>query len=194
MARTLEFDYNDALDRATWLFWGTGYSGASLRDLLKIMGIGEGSFYNVFKSKKQLYLDCLKHYKNTVGGKRSAALSSGLTARQGVRALFQSVLDGLDNPQMPRACLLAGSVSWDVLAEPDLRNYVEEELGGVVERLTARLTAGKEAGDLPPEFDTSVVAPIIATYLHGLFRMAPVSYDRPQLERQIDVFLKGLGC
>ncbi len=158
------------------------------------MGIGEGSFCNVFKSKKQLYLQCLKHYRDTVGRRRSAALSSAPTAQQGVRALFQSVLEGLDDPRTPRACLLAGSVSWDVLAEPDLRDYVQDELCGVVDRLINRLTAGKEAGDLPPGFDPNTVAPIIATYLHGLFRMALASYDRPQLERQIDVFLTGLGC
>ena len=194
MARTLGFDYEAALDRATRLFWEIGYSGTSLRDLLKAMGIGEGSFYHVFKSKKQLYLQCLEHYRDTVGRERSAALSSAPTAQQGVRALFQSVLEGLDDPQRPRACMLAGSVSWDVLAEVDLRNYVQEEMDGVVERLTARLAAGKEAGDLPSGFDTSIIAPIIATYLHGLFRIALVSYDRPQLERQIDVFLTGLGC
>ncbi len=194
MARTLGFDYESALERATRLFWESGYSGTSLRDLLKVMKIGEGSFYNVFKSKKQLYLRCLKQYRDTVGKKRSAALLSAPTAKQGVRALFQSVLDGLDDPQMPRTCLLAGSVAWDVLAEPDLRSYVEEELGEVVERLTARLALGKEAGDLPAGFDPGVVAPIIATYLHGLFRMAQAFYDRPQLERQIDVFLTALGC
>ena len=90
MARALGFDYNDALDKATQLFWETGYSGASLRELLKVMGIGEGSFYNVFKSKKQLYLHCLKHYKDTIGRKRNTALLSAPTAKQGVRALFQS--------------------------------------------------------------------------------------------------------
>ena len=194
MARTLGFDYDGALDKATRLFWECGYSGTSLRDLLQVMGIGEGSFYNIFKSKKQLYLCCLKHYRDTVGRTRSAALFSAPTAQGGVRALFRSVLDGLDDPQMPRACLLAGSVSRDVLAEPDLRDFVQEELGGVVERLITRLNAGKEAGDLPAGFDPSVAAPIIATYLHGLFRTAVVSYDRPQLERQIDVFLTGLGC
>ena len=194
MARTLEFDYEDALDKATRLFWETGYSETSLRDLLKVMGIGEGSFYNIFKSKKQLYLECLKHYKDTVGRTRSAALASAPTAQGGVRALFQSVLDGLDDPRMPRACLLVGSVSRDVLGEPDLRDFVQEELGAGVERLAARLTAGKDAGNLPPGFEPDVAAPIIATYLHGLFRTALVSYNRPQLERQIDVFLTGLGC
>ena len=35
MARTLEFDYDTTLDRATRLFWKSGYAGTSLRDLLK---------------------------------------------------------------------------------------------------------------------------------------------------------------
>lgn len=62
MPRNIKFDYDRAIDRATQLFWERGYSNTSLRDLLKIMGIGEGSLYNTFKSKKNLYLKCLKRY------------------------------------------------------------------------------------------------------------------------------------
>ena len=60
MARSIEFDYDQALERATRLFWRDGYAGTSLRDLLKVIGIGEGSFYNTLKSKKRLYIECLK--------------------------------------------------------------------------------------------------------------------------------------
>jgi len=56
MARALEFDYDKAIDKATRVFWKNGYSGTSLRDLLKAIGIGEGSFYNTLTSKKKLYL------------------------------------------------------------------------------------------------------------------------------------------
>lgn len=61
------------------------------------------------------------------------------------------------------------------------------------ERMAARLTADKEAGLLPAEFDPQLVVTVIVTYLQGLWRMALVSYDRRQFERQIDVFLTGLG-
>jgi TetR/AcrR family transcriptional regulator, transcriptional repressor for nem operon len=73
MARTLEFDYTTALERATRLFWENGYPNTSLRDLLKKMGIGEGSFYNTLKSKKNAYLECLKHYNETVNLRRAEA-------------------------------------------------------------------------------------------------------------------------
>jgi TetR/AcrR family transcriptional repressor of nem operon len=101
MARAIAFDYDRALERATWLFWKSGYAGTSLRDLLKIMDIGEGSFYNTLKSKKQLYLACVRRYEETEGRKRGQALMSAPTASRGIHALFGAVLDCLDNPSTP---------------------------------------------------------------------------------------------
>src|SRR5260370_39054013 len=132
MARTLEFDYDKAIDKATRVFWKNGYSGTSLRDLLKGMGIGEGSFYNTLKSKKQLYLECLKHYNDTVGRRRATALFSPASAKEGFRGLFKTLLDDLDDPRTPRVCLLALSVSSDVLAEGDLRKVVQADMAGCV--------------------------------------------------------------
>ena len=194
MARALEFDYTIALEQGSRLFWETGYSNTSLRDLLKKMGIGEGSFYNTLKSKKNAYLECLKHYNATVNRKRGEALFSAPTATAGVRALFQAVLDCLDDPETPsRVCLMAGSLTPEVLAEPDLREYVEQQMSMVAEIITARLAADKEAGLLPAAVEPRLIVPVIVTYLQGLWRMALISYDRPQFEQQIDLFLTSMG-
>lgn len=194
MARTLEFNYTTTLERATRLFWETGYTSTSLRDLLKTMGIGEGSFYNTLKSKKNAYLECLKHYNATVNRSRGEALFSAPTAAAGVRALFHTVLDCLDDPNTPsRLCLMAGSITREVMEEPDLREYVKEQMSLLAERMVARLNADKEAGVLSAELDPELVVPVVVTYLQGLWRMALVSYERPRFERQIDMFLTGLG-
>ena len=194
MARALEFDYTTALERGSRLFWETGYSNTSLRDLLKKMGIGEGSFYNTLKSKKNAYLECLKHYNATVNRKRGEALFSEPTATAGVRALFRTVLDCLDDPETPsRVCLMAGSLTPEVLAEPDLREYVEQQMSMVAEIMTARLASDKEAGLLPAAVEPRLVVPVIVTYLQGLWRMALISYDRPRFEHQIDLFLTSMG-
>jgi len=193
MARALEFDYDTAIDKATRVFWKNGYSGTSLRDLLKAIGIGEGSFYNTLKSKKQLYLKCLKHYNDTVGRRRAEALLSPSSAKEGVRGLFRILLDDLDDPRTPRACLLARSVSSDVLAERDLQELVQTEIAAFVGALSSRLRSAKDTGELSSEFDADGVAHILATYVQGLFRTVLLSYDRPQLERQVDLFLTSLG-
>jgi TetR/AcrR family transcriptional regulator, transcriptional repressor for nem operon len=193
LARALEFDYDKAIDKATRIFWKKGYSGTSLRDLLKGMGIGEGSFYNTLKSKKQLYLECLKHYTDTVGRRRATALLSPASAKEGVRGLFRTVFDDLDDPRTPRVCLMARSVSSDVLAEGDLRKFVQANMAALDGAFSERLKSAKDTGELPPEFEPEVVAQVIGTYLQGLSRTVLLCYDRPQLERQVDLFLTSLG-
>jgi TetR/AcrR family transcriptional repressor of nem operon len=193
MPRKIEFDYPQAVDRATLLFWKKGYSNASLRDLLKVMGIGEGSFYNAFQSKKHLYLECLKHYNDTVSRRRLAALLSGATVQEGVRAFFRMVLDELDDPRTPRICLLAGSLSSDVLAERDLNRYVVSEMGAFQAAFEQRLKSAVVAGQLPSDFHIEATAEVLVTYLQGLFRVIRVLQDRPQVERQIEILLRGVG-
>jgi TetR/AcrR family transcriptional repressor of nem operon len=48
-------------------------------------------------------------------------------------------------------------------------------------------------GELPTNFDAETAAQIVVTYLQGLFRVARVLSDRPELENQIEVLLTGLG-
>jgi TetR/AcrR family transcriptional repressor of nem operon len=194
MARTMEFDYAIAVERATRLFWKTGYAGTSLRSLLEGMRIGESSFYNTLKSKKRAYLECLKHYNATVNLQRGQAFLSAPTAALGMRALFSTVFDCLDDPHTPsRICLMAGSITREVLDEPDLSKYVHGQLSMLAEQMTARFSADQEAGYLPAEFEPELVVPVIVTYLQGLWRMALVSYDRRRFEQQADLFLTRLG-
>jgi TetR/AcrR family transcriptional repressor of nem operon len=193
VGRKLEFDYDKAIERATRLFWQKGYSNTSLRDLLKVMGVGEGSFYNTVKSKKHLYLLCLKHYNDTVSRRRLSALLSESSVKAGIRAFFRTVLDELDDPRTPRVCLLAGSLSSDVLSARDLGKYVVDEMQTFTRGFTERLEAGKAAGELPQDFNSEVAAQVLVTYLQGLFRVIRVLHDREQVEKQIDSLLAGLG-
>jgi len=193
MGRGIEFDYDKAIARATRLFWKTGYSNTSLRDLLKVMNIGEGSFYNTVKSKKNLYLECLKHYRATVMSQRETALFSQTSAKLGVRALFKTVLDQMDDPKRPGLCLMAGSMSRDVLDEKEIRDYIVGEGVASGGRFVELLRSAQESGELPKEFEPAVVAQIIGAYIQGMSRAALISYDRPRIERQVEVLLTGLG-
>ncbi len=193
MGRGIEFDYDKAIDRATRVFWKTGYSNTSLRDLLRAMKIGEGSFYNTVKSKKNLYLECLKHYRATVINERHTALFSQKSPKLGVRALFKTVLDQMDDPKRPGLCLMAGSLSRDVLDEKDIREYILGESAASAGRFIGLLKSAQESGELPKELDPTAVVQIILTYIQGMSRAAQISYDRQRIERQLEVLLKGLG-
>src|SRR5215831_3718996 len=152
MGRKLEFNYERAVERATAVFWAKGYSAASMRHLLKAMGIGEGSFYHLFGSKNRLYLECLRHYNETVTRQRLAVLEAEPSVRKGLRKFFWGLLDDLDNPKRPYVCLMSRSLSSDVIDEAELGAWVKSEMKLFEECIVARLERAKNAGELPADF------------------------------------------
>src|SRR5258708_26868235 len=118
------------------------------------MGSGGGSFYNKLKSMDYAYLECLKHYNTTVGQRRGQAFFSAPTGRAGVRALFNEILNCLDNPRTPsKVCLMAASLTREVLAEPSLKKLVQQEISKMSEAMIARFKAHHQARLLPPYFE-----------------------------------------
>lgn len=193
MGRQLEFDYERAIERATRVFWAKGYSAASMRDLLKAMGIGEGSFYHLFGSKNRLYLECLRHYNETVTKGRLDALEAEPSVRKGLRSFFKGLIDDLDNPKKPHICLMARSLSSDVVDETELGVSVKAGMKSFEEQIAARLERAKREGELPSTFQTEISAQIIFTFLQGYYRVVKVLKPREEMRQQIEALLIRLG-
>jgi TetR/AcrR family transcriptional regulator, transcriptional repressor for nem operon len=193
MSGKKQFDYEGAIHQATLLFWARGYSNTSLRALLGIMKIGEGSFYNSFKSKRHLYLICLKHYHERVTRKRWEVFATEPSVRKAIRRFFEVVLDDLDDPKVPNVCLMAASLASDVLSSRDLKSYVLKEMQALQSALVQRLQSAKAAGELARDFNAAIAAEVIVTYLQGFYRVIRVLHDRAHMEKQIETLLCGLG-
>jgi TetR/AcrR family transcriptional regulator, transcriptional repressor for nem operon len=193
MSGKREFDYDEAMTAATRLFWAKGYANTSLRGLLGAMKIGEGSFYNAFRSKQHLYRLCLQHYHEQLTRKRWEVFAGEPSVRKAIRLFYAAVLDDLDDPKVPNVCLMAASLSSDVLSSRKLRTYVLREMKTMQQMLETRLEQAKASGELRASFDCAVAAQIIVTYLQGFYRVVRVLHDRRQMEQQIETLLLGLG-
>jgi TetR/AcrR family transcriptional regulator, transcriptional repressor for nem operon len=193
MSGKRQFDYDEAMTAATRLFWAKGYANTSLRGLLGAMKIGEGSFYNAFRSKQHLYRLCLQHYHEQLTRKRWEVFAGEPSVRKAIRLFYAAVLDDLDDPKVPNVCLMAASLSSDVLSSRKLRTYVLREMKTMQQMLETRLEQAKASGELRASFDCAVAAQIIVTYLQGFYRVVRVLHDRRQMEQQIETLLLGLG-
>ena len=193
MGRKREFDYGRSLNRATRLFWAKGYGATPVRDLLKVMGIRESSAYHQFGSKKRLYLECLRQYNETVTRRRLALLEAEPSVRQALRNFFRGLMDDLDNPKKPHVCLMSRSLSPDVMDEPDLASSVKSGMKQFEKCISARLERGKQAGELPANFQSAVSAQIIFTFLQGYFRVVKVLRSREEMWQQIEALLTSIG-
>lgn len=193
MAKTIQFDYEKALNKATLLFWKKGYKNTSLKEILNVTGLGEGSFYNTLKSKKALYLACMNHYNEVVTKTRLDAFLKASSVKQGIKDYFDLVIQGLENDRYPKGCLMANGLYADVLQDRTLRKYISEGYEMFEALIAQRFAAAKKSGELPANFDSASTAELLVTFLQGLFRVSLITKTPQQCRLQSENFLKAVG-
>ena len=91
MARTKEFDQEQALDAAMHLFWERGYEATSIQELVEATGVQRQSLYDTFGSKHEMFLQSLMRYQALEGHQLSEIMKKhpkgGLPL---IRAIFES--------------------------------------------------------------------------------------------------------
>jgi len=63
MPDILHFDVNEALDQMLKLFWQQGFKATTTKQLAKSAGLSEGSLFNTFGSKREVYIQSLQRYR-----------------------------------------------------------------------------------------------------------------------------------
>lgn len=193
MGRKLGFDSEQVLEKAMLLFWRVGYKKASIQQLMKAMGLGEGSFYHSFKNKKDLYLRCLKHYNTSVTYRRAKALDSSPSIKKALRNFFEVIFRELADQKKPSGCLMTNSLSSEVLENAGFKKYVLDEMRGFSHSLGSKLETAVKSGEFPKTLNAFITAEIIVTYIQGLFKMSLIASDVNHLKKQTEKFLESLG-
>ncbi len=193
VGRLKEFEDKKALEKAMLLFWEKGYENTSLKDLLQEMNILNGSFYNSFGNKKKLLIKTLEHYGQEVTAKRAQTLMSKSTFREGIRAVFSEMMDHIEQETLPKGCLLANTLTNDLLRDPEVKVFVLAEMQKFESFFEAHILKAQKAGELDEEIDPKVTASIIVAYLQGVMRLSCLKFSSAQIQRQNEAFFKSLG-
>ena len=108
MTRTRSFDEEALLDAAIDLFWAEGYRGASLSVLSQSSGVANGSIYQAYGSKRDLFLLAFHRYC----ARRVAIVDQVVTERTHpsvediARALLSAIVDDCVRHPDRRGCLM----------------------------------------------------------------------------------------
>ena len=94
MPRTKQFSVESVLINAIGEFSARGYHGTSMKELVEGMGIGRGSIYDTFDSKRGLYLSALRLYISSSQQRFDDLLNRSLSPRTTIMEVFASVADG----------------------------------------------------------------------------------------------------
>ena len=110
MARPLQFDPDEVIDRSMHEFWERGYRDTSVDDLVRATGVRPGSLYNAFPGgKRGLFLETLHRYSELVVPEKLGALERPGAGLVELRAYFDGLVRDLSTPEGRVGCLMVNS-------------------------------------------------------------------------------------
>lgn len=191
MARPREFDPDDALERATRVFWTKGFENASLDDLCQATGLNRSSLYAAFGAKRDLYLSALARYENGSVARIAAALEVR-PVRDGVKTLLDGLIDSIVAGPGRRGCFIGNCAAEMARLDRGAAARVRKSLERIEATFRDGLQRARSRGELPRNADITALARFLIAGIQGLRLVGKVNPDRAALEQVAAVMLKCL--
>lgn len=182
--RPVQYDREQAIQRATDLFWSAGFAATSLDALGEAMEMTRPSLAGAFGDKEALYLEALGRYRDA----GVAAMHATLGGERPLRAELADVLrDSTDiylaSADAARGCLLVGTASVEAVHRPSVRRVLQESLGAFNAVLEARIHKAIAAGELASGADAAGLAAVSSAIMHSLAVRARAGEPREALDQ-----------
>ncbi|WP_328395398.1 TetR/AcrR family transcriptional regulator [Nocardia sp. NBC_00416] len=112
MGRPRQFDEPRLLDAATELFWSRGFDDTAVGDVSAATGVGNGSIYAAYGSKRGLFLAAFEQYCDLRARfVRDVVTAAPGSARDAVRVLLRAIIDDCAAQPDRRGCLMLNSIA-----------------------------------------------------------------------------------
>ena len=187
--RPLEFNQEQALDKALNVFWTRGFEGASMAELTEALGINKPSIYAAFGNKEALFRKALERYRAGPASFVAEAMQQP-TAYQATERLLTQAADFFSDKSTPNGCMIVqGALTCGQSA-----HTIQQELvayrGNFEATLKKRFEQAKLHGDLAPNVDTKQLAKYIATIHQGMSVQATSGATREELLAVVSMAMK----
>ena len=181
MARSKEFNPDEALDKAMHLFWLRGYEETSVQDLCDKMGIKKGSLYDTFGSKRSLFLASLDRYHKMYAPPSDLVQRLG-SAKAAIRKIFNQKVDISVNDKDCRGCLMVNTIVELSANDAEFAHMGSDVRSEYEEMFHRLLVAAQEMGEITPNRDLIAVARFLTNAMFGLRVTAKTTRDRVILD------------
>lgn len=187
MARSKEFNEEEALDKAMEIFWKQGYEKTSIQDLVDQMGIHRRSLYDTFGDKHSLFVQTLERYESLIAAQIRNQITEEMTTVESIRKIFELAIYS-DNAS-PKGCLMVNTAVELSLLDNEVSQRIKSAFKQTENLIADLLIRGQARGEVASSFDISELARYIHNALIGVRVLVKITEDPQELESTIDLTL-----
>lgn len=168
MARTKEFNEDQALDKAIEIFWHKGYNGTSAQDLVTHLGLSRSSLYDTFGDKQKLFVKSLKRYQQQNEESLIQLFDNAENIKTAITEIFkQAVIESLQD-RITKGCFMVNSAVELAMYDPEIGKIVHDNQKAVEDVFYNAIKKGQESGQISDKQDARSLARFIFNNYSGI--------------------------
>jgi len=189
----MKYAQEDAVEKATILFWKKGFQGSGMRDIQQALDMRPGSIYARFQNKEGLFKLVVEQYVAHSKEKLQNVADSD-TPLSSLREFFKTALINPDELRYMRQCLLVKSITeLELIGDVGKKAVLEGMvlLNNCFANIIEKAIETKELQDTTP---VAFAADWLQNQFVGLRAFAILQTDNSAIEKMIDKVLYDLAA
>lgn len=174
------------------LFWEKGYESTSLDNLLTTMNISKSSFYQAFKSKRNIFENSIRQYRTMLLNHLHSQLRQAGSGKKFIETLFYDVANETSGPEARRGCLVMNTASEFSQTDPKIASLVADSLDQVTTIFEQAINQSQHEGLIDRKKDARSLAVYLVSCMSGLKNMVKAGADRETVKRIVKISLAAL--
>jgi TetR/AcrR family transcriptional repressor of nem operon len=187
----MKYAQEDAVEKATILFWKKGFQGSGMRDIQQALDMRPGSIYARFQNKEGLFKLVVEQYVAHSKDKLQSVAESD-TPLLSLREFFKTALINPDELRYMRQCLLVKSITELELIGDVGKKAVLDGMVLLNNCFANIIEKAIEAKELPETTPVEFAADWLQNQFVGLRAFAILQTDNDAIEQMIDKVLYDL--
>ena len=165
MARCVEFNEVEKIEKAMNVFWEKGYNATSMQDLVDAMQINRSSLYNTIGDKHQLFMKCICNYFENAMQELKHKVAKETSAK---KALIKIITDKADwVVSCDKGCLAMKTIFEIAPQDVTFLGAMSKQNDIFIEFMTTIVQKAMDDGEMDDSEDAELMAEYIVTSFTG---------------------------
>jgi len=175
------------------VFWRKGYAGTTPQDLVDELGIGRGSLYATFGSKRELFDLALKRYRLQQGDMLTGIIDRPGPVKARLRAALQFIVEMNAADPDRRGCMAVNTAAELAGADPRAVLDVRDMFRRNQDAIEAVIAEGQRSGEVRRDIPTAALAAHLLTTGIGLQLLVKTVEDPLDLTAVVEAAIDTLS-
>ena len=190
VGRAREFDPDEALDRATALFWRQGYRGTSVDDLVRETGVSKYGLYGVFGTKRELFRRALLRFWEQVGQDIQADLRRPNGSLPEIRRYFSRLAGMAEEKGIRRGCMACNTATEVGPFDDEIGMEVRRLFSDLQRTFRRALERAKQRGEVSANLDASRWASHLVSVVQSSAVKLRAGYPAAAIREDVELSLE----